>query len=63
MTESNIQWFAKADWSKYKGEYVIISERQVLMHGHRLKQMVDTFRKKYPGKVPHVAKIAKEDFN
>lgn len=61
MVTSDLQWFAKTNLHQYKGEYVIISDKHIFAHGLNLKEMVATFRKKYPGKVPAVAKINKED--
>lgn len=61
MTTSDLQWFSKADLRQYKGEYVIIVNKQVVMHGTQLKQLVLSFRKRYPGLVPQIAKIPKEE--
>ncbi len=61
MTHSGLQWFTRTDLHQYKGEYVLIFDNQIFAHGFNLKGMVATFRKKYPGKVPAVAKINKED--
>ncbi len=61
MTTSDLRWFASMDLHQYKGEYVILADKQVFAHGLNLKEMITTFRKKYPGKVPAVAKINKED--
>lgn len=61
MTTSYLKWFSSTNLHQYKGEYVIISDKQIFAHGLNLKEMVATFRKKYPGKVPAIAKITKED--
>ena len=61
MATSDLKWFVHTDLHRYKGEYVIIADKQVFAHGLNLKEMVATFRKKYPGKIPAVAKINKED--
>ena len=57
MADKDLKWFAKADLSKYMGEEVIILDRKVVMHGKDLKGMINKFRKRYPGKVPRIAKI------
>lgn len=61
MPQSDLKWFAKAELNKYRGEYVIILNRQVVLHGLNLKEMLAEFRKKYPHETPQVAKIPKED--
>lgn len=61
MPKSDLKWFAKAELSKYKGEYIIISHKHVVMHGLKLKEMLAKFRQEHPDEIPQVAKIPKED--
>ena len=61
MGNEDLKWFAKADLKKYEGEYAIILEKQVVMHGKNLKELLAKFRQQYPGKTPKIAKIPKEE--
>lgn len=61
MVDADMKWFVHEPLAQYKGEYVVISDKKVVLHGHDLKDMVTEFRKKYPGKTPLVAKIPQKD--
>ncbi len=61
MTSTDLQWFAKTNLHQYKGEYVIISNQHVVSHGNNLKELVASFRKQFPQKIPQIAKVSTED--
>ena len=48
MATSDLKWFAHTNLHQYKGEYVVIADKKVFAHGLNLKEMIATFRKKYP---------------
>lgn len=57
----DFQWYVDADLNRYRGEYVVILDEQVVYHGPDLAQLLKEFRKTYPHKVPKVAKIPLEE--
>ena len=59
--DKDYDWFVKVDLSKYKGEYVLIREQKVVLHGHDLARMLAEFRKKYSNDVPKVARVPEEE--
>jgi len=61
MEDNDLKWFAGADLSKHEGEYVIILNQRIVVHGKNLKKMLNEFRKKHPNKIPKVAKIPEEN--
>ena len=60
MTSTDLQWFAKADLHQYSGQYIIIADKQVVLHGNNLKELVTSFRKQFPQQIPQIAKISTE---
>jgi hypothetical protein len=53
----NFQTFMKLDKSKYLNEYVVIVDKKLVASGKDIVTMLKTVRKKYPQKIPFVAKI------
>ena len=61
LSDKEYNWFVKADLSKYKGEYVIIRGKKVVLHGRKLTKLLSEFRRKYPTDVPKIARIPEEE--
>jgi len=53
----NFQAFLKLDKSKYINEYVVIIDKKLVAAGKDIVSLLRTVRKKYPKKIPFVAKI------
>ena len=61
MENTDLKWFASADLTKHKGEYVIILDNKVIFYGKNLNDILKQFREKYPDEVPKIAKIPEEN--
>lgn len=61
MTSKEFEFYLKADLSKYEGKYVAIVGDKVVAHGNNAKDVLDEAKKKYPDKIPTLAKIPKEE--
>lgn len=63
MPSKDYEWFLKADKSKYKeGEYVVIIDQKVVATAREnLKEVLREVRKKFPSKIPLIAKIPSTD--
>lgn len=53
----NFEAFLKLDKSKYLNEYVVIVDKKLVATGKDIVSMLQTIKRKYPKKVPFVAKI------
>lgn len=53
----NFQAFLKLDTSKLANQYVVIINKKIFATGWDIEEMLKKARKKYPGKIPFVAKI------
>ena len=53
----NFQAFLKLDKSKYANEYIIIVDNKLVATGKDIVSMLKAIHKKYPKKMPFVAKI------
>lgn len=53
----NFQTFVKLDKSKLANQYVVIINRKVFATGKDIESMLKKARKKYPRKIPFVAKV------
>ncbi|MFZ5801310.1 MAG: DUF5678 domain-containing protein [Candidatus Omnitrophota bacterium] len=53
----NFQAFLELDKTKYIDEYVVIVDEKPVATGKDIVSLLDEVRKKYPRKVPFVAKI------
>lgn len=60
MENKDLQWFATVALSEYKGEYAIILDQKVVLHGKDLKKLIKEFRTLHPNKTPKIAKIPEE---
>lgn len=61
MENDDLKWFATSDLSEHKGRYVIILDQKVVLYGKNLKELLEEFRKKYPDRIPKVAKLPEEN--
>ena len=53
----NFQAFLKLDAVKYTNQYVIIIDKKLVVSGKDIVSMLKDVRKKYPKKIPFIAKI------
>jgi len=53
----NFQTFLKLDKSKYADEYIVIVDKRLVASGKDIVSILKTVRKRYPKKLPFVAKI------
>jgi len=53
----NFQAFLKLNPSKYLNQYVVMIDKKVAGHGKDIVSILKSVRKRYPRKVPFVAKI------
>lgn len=61
MPSKDFEWFVNADLGKYRGEYVIISNGKVVLHGSDASKLLQEFRKKNPNITPKIAKVPTEE--
>ena len=61
MPSKDFKWFATANCSKYKGEYVVILNKRIIAHGPNAKIAYKKALKKYPNTKPILAKIPSDD--
>lgn len=61
LMKKDIEWFAKADLSKYKGRYVAILDKKVIASGTNAKKVWEEARKKYPDRKSAIAKIPEDE--
>jgi hypothetical protein len=57
----DFEWFVNADLSEYRGEYVIIYEEKVVLHGENPVEMIGEFKSMYAGAIPTMAKVPKQE--
>ena len=53
----NFQTFLKLDTTKYLNQYIVMIDKKVVGSGKDIVAMLKSARKKYPGKIPFIAKI------
>ena len=53
----NFQYFLKLDKSNLINQYVVIINKKVIATGTDIETMLKKVKKKYPSKVPFVAKV------
>ncbi len=61
MMSKEFEFYVKADLSKYKGKYIAIVEDKVVASGENAKEVLDEAKRKFPNKIPTIAKIPKEE--
>ena len=59
--KKDLEWFAKADLTKYSGRYVVIVNKKVVASGANAKKVWEEAKKKYPKKVSYLAKIPQDE--
>lgn len=53
----DMSWFVHADFSAYRGEYVVIIDREVVGHGQNAREVLQRVRRRYPDQMPALAKV------
>ena len=53
----NFQAYLELDISKYLNQYIVMIDKKVVANGKDIVSMLKSVRKKYPHKVPFIAKI------
>lgn len=61
MPSKDFKWFVGAELSEYKGRYIAIVNKRVVAHGENAKEVWTDAKRKYPEKIPALAKIPKDD--
>ena len=61
MTSKEFEFYVKADLSRYSGKYIVIIGDKVVASGENAKEVLDEAKKKFPDKIPTLAKIPKEE--
>ncbi len=61
LSEETVEWFSRADLSRFKGRYVILRGRRVLSSGKSPARLIQKFRQKYPKEIPLLAKIPEDE--
>lgn len=61
MKSKEFEFYLKADLSKYEGKYVAIVDDKVVASGDNAKEVIEEAKKKFPDKMPMLAKIPKGD--
>lgn len=59
--DKNLEWFAKADLSRFEDEYVAIAEEKVVAHGDDPEEVYDNAKKAYPNDEVVLWKVPKGD--
>lgn len=55
----NSSFFLKSSLKKYKGKYVAILGKKIVASGKNAKEVWEKARKKYPDRLPTIAKLPK----
>ena len=55
--DKNYQYFMKEDMSPYLDEWVAICDEEIVTHGKDFTKVIKIVQKKYPKKVPFIAKV------
>jgi hypothetical protein len=60
-TSPEFEFFAHTPLTKYKGQYVALVGKRVVACGSSAQDVWEKAKKKYPQKLPTIAKIPKEE--
>lgn len=61
MKSKEFEFYLKADLSKYEGKYVAIVGDEVAASGDNAKEVIEEAKRKFPDKMPTLAKIPTQD--
>ena len=61
MASKEFEFYVKANLKEYEGKYVAIVGDKVVASGTNAKEVLEEAKKKYPNKLPALAKIPKEE--
>ena len=60
MASKEFDFYVKANLQKYEGKYIAIVGKKVVSSGDNAKVVLDAATKKFPKKMPMLAKIPRE---
>lgn len=55
------EFFLRADLRKYKGKYIAIIGKKVVASGKNAKEVWAKAKKKFPNRIPTIAKLPEEE--
>ena len=61
MVSTEFEFYLKADLRKYEGKYVAIVDDKVVASGDNAKEVLNEAKRKFPSKMPTLAKIPREE--
>lgn len=61
MASKEFEFYLKANLRKYEGKYVAIVDDRVVASGDNAKEVLDEAKRKFPLKIPTLAKIPREE--
>ena len=53
----NLQTYLRLDKARYKNQYVVLVDGEVVAKGKDIEKILERVQKSYPRKVPFVAKV------
>ncbi len=56
-TYDEYEWYLEEDLSRYAGMWIAILDRKVVASGRKIAEVLEEFKKAYPGKTPLITKI------
>ena len=54
----NYEYFKTLDWKKYRGQFVVVANTSVVLHGHDPDPLLDEAKQRFPQDIPFVIYIA-----
>jgi 2-polyprenyl-3-methyl-5-hydroxy-6-metoxy-1,4-benzoquinol methylase len=61
VLDKNYDFFLETDLDKYKGEWVIICNNEIISHGNNLKEIVEEAKKKCGSKKFLITRVPSEE--
>lgn len=61
MKDKSYEFYVNNDLSEYAGKWVAIIDEQVVASGDNAKVVFEEAQRKFPGRIPALAKIPKEE--
>lgn len=61
MPSKEFEFYVKANLKEYEGKYVAIIGDKVVASGTNAKEVLEEAKRKFPNKMPALAKIPKEE--
>jgi hypothetical protein len=60
-SNEEMEWFSKADFSKYAGKYIATIGKNVVASGDNAKLVWEEAKRKFPKDTPILAKVPKDE--